>query len=499
MDHAAVASYADRLALWRARPDIYVRERFHAEPDIWQDEGLRLFPTSPRLGFKAAKGPGKSCEMAWIGWNFLETRFQPNCAAVSISKDNLRDGLAKEMALWHGRSPELQALFDVRNERIQNKRYPRTWFMSFRAFARDADVTAQEATLAGLHSDQLLFLLDETGSMPSAVMAAADAGLANALGPRGEDGRYTFLDGKEAHIVQSGNPLENDGPLYRACREERELWDLIEITGDPDDPKRAKRISITWAREQIQRFGRNNPWVLANVFGRFPPKGLRALLAADQVADAMRRVLLEHSYRAFAKVIGVDVALEGDDRTVIWKRQGPFNHEPIVLRNLEPDEIAARVAEVWYGWGADACFVDNSGGYGSGVVNHLELLNLKPYRVNFSGSARDPRFDNIRAQMHWEAAQSVKHGCRLSDTYPEIVKELTTMRYGLRGGRFYIEDKKHVKERLGFSPDMADAFGLTFAAPVMARDRRGPGAVRVAAARKARLREARNRPDPRER
>jgi hypothetical protein len=45
---------------------------------------------------------------------------------------------------------------------------------------------------------------------------------------------------------------------------------VIEITGDPDSPKRSTRIDPAWARAQILQYGADNPWVLANVFGKFP-------------------------------------------------------------------------------------------------------------------------------------------------------------------------------------------------------------------------------------
>jgi hypothetical protein len=51
---------------------------------------------------------------------------------------------------------------------------------------------------------------------------------------------------------------------------DRHLWTVIEITGDPDSPKRSTRIDPAWARAQILQYGADNPWVLANVFGKFP-------------------------------------------------------------------------------------------------------------------------------------------------------------------------------------------------------------------------------------
>ena len=89
-------------------------------------------------------------------------------------------------------------------------------------------------------------------------MAAAEAGLA------------TDLTGKKCKILMAGNPTHLEGPLYRASTSERDLWYLREITADPDDPMRTPRVSIQWAREKIAKYGKDNPWVLVNVFGKFP-------------------------------------------------------------------------------------------------------------------------------------------------------------------------------------------------------------------------------------
>ena len=52
------------------------------EPDAWQADVLRAFPTHQRLAMKAAKGPGKTTVLAWMILNFLATRAHSNVAAT---------------------------------------------------------------------------------------------------------------------------------------------------------------------------------------------------------------------------------------------------------------------------------------------------------------------------------------------------------------------------------------------------------------------------------
>lgn len=411
---------------------------------------------------KACKGPGKTAVLAMIAWNFLMTRPYPKIAATSISADNLADGLWTEMAKWQAKSPLLLKTFQWTKTRIFAKEAPEQWWMSARTWPKSSDANAQADTLAGLHADFLLFLIDEAGGIPDAVMAAAEAGLANAMGHEG--------GGQEAHIVMAGNPTHLTGPLYRACTTEASLWRVVEITSDPDDPKRTPRVSAEWARQQIAKYGRDNPWVLVNVFGRFPPSSLNSLIGPDEVREAMERQYDPDAYEHMARVLGIDVAREGDDSSVIFPRQGLVAFLPKVLRNVDSLQGAAQASMKWGEWGAHACFIDNTGGFGGGWIDQLRVLLRDPIGVHFAGKATQPgRYANKRAEMWFDMCQWIKDGGALPNI-PELVEELTAPTYAFKGDTLIIEPKESIKARIGRSPDYADALGLTFAYPVARPD-----------------------------
>jgi hypothetical protein len=76
---------------------------------------------------------------------------------------------------------------------------------------------------------------------------------------------------------------------------------------------------------------------------------------------------------------------------------------------------------------------------------------------------KEAKYRNKRAEMHFGVSEWVKNGGWLPDV-PELLGELTTPTYTVReDGKFQIEAKEQVKERLGRSPDLADALALTFA------------------------------------
>jgi hypothetical protein len=243
--------------------------------------------------------------LAWLAWNFLCTRPQPNIAATSVSGDNLRDNLWKEMAYWRGKSKFIEAQFEWTTTRIFRKGMMATWFMSARTWPRQGDAKSQADTLAGLHAPYIMFLLDESGSIPESVMVSAEAALSSCT---------------EGHIVQAGNPTMTSGPLYRAYRNRLNgptanggPWYVVEITSDPDDPMRTPRVSIEWARQQIRNWGRADPWVMVNVLGKFPAGAINSLITEDEVREAMRRFYRPYEIGASSRVLGCDVARQGLD------------------------------------------------------------------------------------------------------------------------------------------------------------------------------------------
>lgn len=325
----------EKVVKWRKDPVAFVREVFRAEPDPWQVEALRAVAANQRIAMKSSKGPGKTCLLAWIAWWFLVTRPHPKMAATSITKDNLTDNLWPEMAKWMKKSKFLDSTFEWTKTRIFCKDHPETWWMSARTWPKSADSTQQADTLAGLHADYLMFLLDEVGGIPDAVMAAAEAGLASGI---------------ESKIIMAGNPTHLEGPLYRACTSERHLWHVIEITSDPDDPLRSPRVSTQWAKEQIEKYGRDNPWVLVNVFGQFPPASINTLIGPEQVTAAMKRHYLDDVYQWSQKRLGVDVARFGDDRCHDDKTEVLTNKGWMFFKDLSGDEMVLSVKNDLASW-----------------------------------------------------------------------------------------------------------------------------------------------------
>lgn len=452
---------SDAIRRWRKDAIAFVREEFKAEPDAWQKDVLKAWvsddPKKTRIAMQACAGPGKSAVLAWCAWHFLvcqgEIGHHPQGFAVSITADNLRDGLWKELAHWRNRSPMLQAVFEWQKEQIFARHHPETWWLRARTFSKSADPEAQGRTLSGLHSKYIAYFIDESGDMPPSVGRSAEQGL----------GGEEIVFGKSA---QAGNPTSLVGMLHHAAVEQAHLHHVVRITGDPLDPKRSPRISLTWAEEQIEIYGRDNPWVMAFILGLFPPAAFNSLLSPDEVREAMARPLKLQDYELLQKRIGADVARFGDDPTILFPRQGRRAFKPVEMRGARTDAIAARIMVGKSKFKSEMEMIDDTGGWAAGVIDSCRLAGVELFPVNFSGKALDERYFNKRSEIWFKMADWIKSGGSLPDT-PELVAELTVPTYTFQNGKLRLEEKDQIKARLGRSPNYADALAVTFALPDM--------------------------------
>lgn len=448
---------AANLQLWKADPVRMVWDLFGATPDRWQVKALAEFggTRKSRLSLQACVGPGKSTVLAWAGWHHLlcfgdGQRFPEGAAVSGAGADNLKSGLWKELAVWREASPVLRAAFDLTTESIRSRTHPMLHHLDARTYPKSADSQALGRTLSGLHSPWLIYLLDESGDMPPAVGRAAEQGMSG--------------NPERCVIAMAGNPTSHDGLLFQAAGPQRHLWTVIQITGDPDDADRSPRVDIEWAREQINLYGRENPWVMSALLGLFPPSSINALLGPDEMNAALGKHLREDQYNFSQKRLGIDVARFGDDSTVIFPRQGLAAFPFVVMRNARGPAIAARIIAAKTKWSSEAELIDDTGGWGAGAIDAAQLGGVNLLPINASGSPDDPRYENKRAEMNFRASEWVKRGGALPNS-PELVRQACAVTYTFSPrGKFIVEPKEIIKKKLGGkSPDEWDAFCLTFA------------------------------------
>ena len=196
------------------------------------------------------------------------------------------------------------------------------------------------------------------------------------------------------------------------------------------------------------------------------------LIPIDLVLAAQKRFYNEYELRGAPKILGVDPARFGDDRSGIIRRQGLQAVAPRGLAKLDNVQLAGLVAQEIKDFRPDAVFVD--AGQGAGVIDVLRSLGYEVTEVPFGGaSLQAGRYRNKRAELWGEMAEWIRHGGALPEQETTLANELASAVYDFdEAGKMRLEAKDKIKARLGKSPDLADALALTFAAPVASREQR---------------------------
>ena len=199
----------------------------------------------------------------------------------------------------------------------------------------------------------------------------------------------------------------------------------------------------------------------------FSAQGDDQLIALADTEDAAKRIYQSDHVRLFPIILGIDPARFGDDRSVVFRRQGKQAFKPVVYRGIDNMELASRVANLIEEHKPDAVFCD--AGAGSGVIDRLRQLSYDVIEIPFGGKAMKPdQYINRRTEMWWLMKQWIEEGGAIPNDVA-LKQELATPIYWYDNvGRRVLEGKDQIKKRLqgAGSPDLADALALTFALPV---------------------------------
>ena len=440
------------VARYKRDPVAFVREVLGAEPDWYQVDLLESVAKGERhISMVSGHGVGKTTALAWlINWQ-LATQFPLRCVCTAPTGPQLYDVLANETFLWLKKLPDaVQSLFEQKTESIELKALPEDSFASFRTSRPETP-----EALAGVHCEKgrVLLICDEASGIPEQVFKAG----------------IGSMSGAEACTILAGNGIRSSGLFFDTHHKLKSKWHTIRVNAE--DIPRAESI----AQEVIDVYGKDSNEYRVRVLGLFPKTDSDALIPFELKEAALTRDVKGTNVKP---IWGVDVARYGGDRSVLCKRKGNVLVEPVsIWRELDTMEVTGRVVAHWKATPAkdrpEEICVDAIG-YGAGVADRLRELRLPARAVNVSESpALTDQFINLRAELWWDAREwFTTLQCRLggidADGNPwadeALGEELCQVKYGYSSsGKRKVESKEEMKKRMGRSPDLADAFVLTFA------------------------------------
>jgi len=431
----------------------FIRDVLHGDPWPIHEEIAAAVRDYPQVAVQSCHGAGKDWLAArlavWgatMGWTVLITG--PTERQV---KQTLMDDV---FSAWQGATPALGG--ELRELGWRIARGDKSGIVAF--------TSTDVSRITGLRGPKTFAIITE----------AQDEKLAHAY-----EGIRACLTGDVTRFLLLGNPYFAEGEFYKACTSSR--WKTFKLSAfdlpsvKTPDRRYGAAITTKWIADAAADFGGEfTAKYRTKVLGEFPegasedslyPPELRAAAYARHVAAAAESEDI---------ALGVDVG-GGTDESAVAVRIGSqvteivtWNERDTMVTTGKVRVVAERVGirPARGGVRARGTLIVDVNGLGQGVGDRLREAGFNVTHFKAQGKAPEPKnrhaieFGNLRSASFWRLKVLMEAGLGL----PRDVKldaELAVTRYDTgSSGRIYVKPKKEIKEKLGRSPDRADAVAL---------------------------------------
>ena len=425
-------------------PVRFVQEMLGAEPFDYQKEFLReVASPTRRLSVKSGHGTGKSTTASWAMLWFLLLKYPCKVVVTAPTSSQLFDAMFAELKRWIKELPrEIQGLLNVKSDRVELVAAPAEAFISCRTARAE---NAGEA-LAGVHSDNVLLVIDEASGVPEVVFEASAGSMSSV----------------NATTVMLSNPTRSSGTFFESHNRMRHSW-WTRTWSCEDSPL----VADEFIDEMRDRYGETSSAFLVRVMGEFPLADDDTIIPFHLVESAQHRDIEESPETN--QIWALDVARMGSDKTALCKRTGSVVTDIKSWGGLDLMQTVGRVKaefdalEVWEQDQLE--LMVDSVGMGAGVSDRLQELGLPVRAVNVSESpSMKETYLNLRAELWFRMKAWLENRtCKIPQN-DKLLSELTSLKYTFTSsGKIKAESKQELKKRGFNSPDLADSLALTFA------------------------------------
>lgn len=428
----------------------------YAGPREWQDDINEIITEhleNPETRYQplqiavaSGHGIGKSAEMGMLANWAMSCFSQARVVTTANTMGQLRTKTVPEMKKWFQMSATRQ-WFDLQTETIKVDDNWRADFVSWSAHNTEA--------FAGLHNigSIILLLFDEASKIDNKVWEVAEGALTD------EDTVIIW--------VCFGNPTQNTGRFRECFRKFRHRWITRHI-----DSRTVEGTNKDQLGRMVEDYGEDSDIVKVRVRGMFPSASMKQWIETDLVDAAQKRQLKKSEYDFAPVIIGVDPAWTGEDTLEVFLRQGNYSkHLWSLPKNSDDVMVANKIARFEDEYQADAVFIDL--GYGTGIKSVGDAMGREWQLIAFSGKSARPDCLNKRMEIWYELREWLKKGGAIdpddSVLYEDLIGPETVSRVD---GVYQLESKQDMKDRDLPSPNRGDALALTFALPVVTKDKR---------------------------
>jgi len=432
----------DFVSTYRDDPVAFVREILGAEPFDYQQALLVDIANGERkISVRSGHGTGKSTTFSWAMLWFAMTRFPFKVVVTAPTSGQLFDALFAELKRWINELPEaLRPILDVKNDRVSLIAAPSEGFIS----ARTSRAETPEA-LAGVHSANVMLVVDEASGVPEQVFEAAAGS----------------MSGHSAVTLLASNPTRSSGTFFETQTRLSGSWKCHHWSCI-----KSPLVSRDFIDEMKLRYGEESNAYRIRVLGEFPLADDDTIVPFHLVDAAVHRDIEPDDH---ATVIwGLDVARFGSDKTALAKRQGNTITEINSWQGLDLMQTVGRVKAEYDGLPMSIrpseIMVDVIG-MGGGVVDRLRELGLPVRGINVAESpSMKDTYTNLRAELWFKMRGWLEQRGAKLPRNEQLIAELTSIRYSfVSSGKMKAEGKDDMRKRGLASPDLADAVCLTLA------------------------------------
>lgn len=461
----AAADRLDPPIDWTNDPDGWVGERLREALWSKQVEIMRSVRDHRRTAVHSCHDSGKSYTASrCVAW-WLESHLPGEAFAVTTAPtgDQVRAILWREINKAHAKGGLmgrcLTTEWKVGNELVAFGRKP-------------ADYTAEH--FQGIHAPYVLVVIDEANGVPKSLWDAAD----------------TLITNRTGRVLAIGNP-DDPGSYFAEVCKPGSGWNVIHIDS-ADTPNftgeavpvevAAQLIDPLWVEEKKKSWGEDSPIFISKVRGLFPPYATDTVVPwqwvnacrIEREQDALARLadVLDEA-EPLVRQGGLDVGA-GGDQSVIWIREGMRAIEKRTDHTADPQNVVGMTMKAIRDWRLTSVKIDTIGigwGVAGWVEEECKALDwpVDVLRVNVAERPADnTRFHNLRDEIWWDVGRELSRlglwDLRAVDD--DTVAQLVAPKYSIKAnGLIKVEPKADVRERLGRSPDDADALLMCFFDP----------------------------------
>jgi len=408
---------------------------------------------------RSCHSSGKSFVSGRIVLWYLQTNKDSKVITTAPSWTQVNQILWKEIHSAYNSIKEVDNRFTFQG-RLLSTSYDVSpdWFAMGMATRQEGDATSVADRMLGFHSKtgKILIVVDEASGVLEPIWGAIEA----------------LMTSGEAKLLAIGNPYRISGSFAKLFKQSgvNKIW--IQDTDIPNIQENknifAGLMSPDYPRDMEEKYGKDSNIYLVKVKGQFPGSESDTLISLSDIENAfLREPIISNEER----IMGVDVARFGDDRTAFIIRQGNNILLKESYRKEDTMQTVGRVVDkiITENLPPENVNIDDIG-VGGGVVDRLREKGYNVSGINIGTKAdvsndfvedklAEKRFANLRASAYWAVKEWIKTASIPRD---DDYLELSNMKYKFSSSGILIEGKDEMKRRGLSSPDVADALMLTF-------------------------------------